>query len=108
MLPELDGVGGEAEAAQCGGSGTSPSAKRSSASATRLSSSSREPSTELCGEAHAPIRLPGARAAKYAADSSSDARATVPSMRTCRPSGCHRKTSAARGFSASSPPLRLS
>ena len=70
--------------------------------------SSRDARTELCGEAHAPIRDPRGRVRKYASASASSTAETRPSTRTCRPSTGQWKTSAARGFAASSRPFRLS
>ena len=57
-------------------------------------------------EAHAPIRLPNGRLPKYAADSSTANRSTVPPMRTWRSISFQKKHSPARGLASMSRPLR--
>ena len=51
--------------------------------------------TRFPGEAQAARRLPSGRERKYVSDSSAGTRSTLPSTRTCRPSGCQWKRSAA-------------
>ena len=79
---------------QCGGRGTSPSPKRSSAAAIRRSSSDLSAMGADWGDAHAPILLARGRDAKYASLTSSGAVLTVPRMRTWRWICSHPNTAA--------------
>jgi hypothetical protein len=82
--------------------------KRAASTATRFSSVRRASSGWLCRLAHAPMRLSSARLEKYASLSSPGERTIGPSTRTCRPNASQWNTADARGFAASSAPLRLS
>ena len=86
--------------------GTSPPAKRSSSSACRCSSTSRD-AMHLGLPRHPGADLRAARARrKYASTSSRSTTSTVPSTTTCRSSGTQDSSSDACGLACASVPLR--
>ena len=90
------------------GSGDRVRHSAASSSSTRRASSSREASGRLCSRSHR--NDPAARRSRAWISSVFSLALewlTVPSIRTWRPGGSQWKSIAARGFSASSRPLRL-